>query len=240
MFWLMVLACGRSEPEVQVQLNTGPRLTCLASPDPAPCADWHKEAEAAGRDEESRAALSAMCDRGSPLGCAALGTRLADLGRFEEADRLLGQACDKELGVACDAWGISAQSQKLSNWRELAIDRHQRACDLRIAAGCHNGGVAALPVDCESAYRLFGRGCELDAADSCSQFGALLYNETCQPNSKVEAIQAFERGCQLRDAQGCSNLALVHQASGDLDSQRRAASRACELGATQHCAADRP
>jgi len=112
-----------------------------------------------------------------------------------------------------------------------------RACDLDHGPACASAGARVLermPSDAKAARALFEKGCVLDDATSCFNFGRALADEA--DPEPMEA--AYTKACDASQAQACANLA-VHLHEGPRKHPERAhaaADRACGLGIGLACA----
>jgi TPR repeat protein/tRNA A-37 threonylcarbamoyl transferase component Bud32 len=116
--------------------------------------------------------------------------------------------CDEGAAAHCVAEGEALLAADLPR----ALERLQRACDLRELAGCVKLGDALARGrgrDAARAAVAYERACDGGALIACASLGRLLTDGRGVTRDRVRAARLFQRACDGHVAEGCVRLAIA-------------------------------
>lgn len=174
-------------------------------------AAWMRlDAAATPADEQAGVeAIRAACDRGSPLGCSALGqvyvqNKYGIAADGPRAVELLERACHAGDMMGCNVLGgVLGMGELVPADEAGAIWYSSRACDLGGSGGCFVNGMAAKTrVDAE---QWLTRACGMGNPEACYALGSV----RATPGEGLDlagAAKALASACQLGVDKACAGL----------------------------------
>lgn len=174
-------------------------------------AAWLRLDAAATPADETAAvdAIRAACDRGSAIGCGALGQMYAQGGHGITADgpravELLERSCHAGVMMGCNVLGgVYGLGEVVPVDEERAAWYSARACDLGGSGGCFANGMGAKTR--ADAERWLARACGMGNPEACWTLAGV----RATPGEGVDlpgAAAALASACQLGIPDACAGL----------------------------------
>jgi TPR repeat protein len=196
--------------------------------------------------------FSIACKGGVDTACVDLGLALYQGAGIKEqpsrAVELFDNACSAEqpLARACNALGTAYEEGKGVDKeradKDKAAELYIKACDLKFAPGCVEGGDLAASYKrrdkTAEAADLYARACKIDARHGCFELAELHEGKSWPDASDDKAAQFYQKVCNIDPPRGCFEAGSLME-SGRVQARdgeiEYLYNLACEHGHTEAC-----